>query len=54
MRVGKIASILSTNLTGIATPDNSNFVFIYFVSDTKELHVKDSAGAIVKTIPLVP
>lgn len=52
MRVGKIASILAANLTGIATPDSSSYVFIYFVSDTKELHVKDSTGAIVTTVPL--
>lgn len=52
MRVGKIASVLAANLTGIATPDSASFVFIYFVSDTKELHVKDSTGAIVKTAAL--
>ena len=49
MRVGKIASVLAANVTGIATPDSSTFVFIYFVSDTKELHVKDSTGAVVTT-----
>ena len=52
MRVGKIASILSTNVTGIATPDVSSFVFVYFESDTLKLCVKDSTGVIVKTVAL--
>ena len=52
MRIGKIASILSTNATGIATPDTSTFVFCYYESDTKKLCVKDSAGVVVRTAAL--
>jgi hypothetical protein len=49
MRAGKIPSILAANTTGIATPDNANFVFIYFESDTKKLCVKNSAAVTVKS-----
>jgi len=51
-RVGKIQSILAANTTGIATPDNSNFVFVYFESDTAKLCVKNSAGTTVKSVAL--
>lgn len=51
-RVGKIPAILSTNATGIAVPDNSNFAFVYFESDTNKLCVKKSDSTTVKTIAL--
>ena len=51
-RVGKIQSILAANVTGIATPDNANFVFVYFESDTAKLCVKNSAGVTVKSVAL--
>ena len=53
-RVGKIPAILSTNATGIAVPDNSNFVFVYFESDTDQLCVKKSDATVVKTIAMLP
>ena len=53
-RVGKIPAILSTNATGVAVPDNSNFVFVYFESDTDKLCVKKSDATVVKTIAMLP
>lgn len=52
MRAGKHPSILAANTTGIGTPDNSNFVFVYFESDTNKLCVKKSDGSTVKSAAL--
>ena len=51
-RIGKIPAILAADAAHIATPDNSNFVFVYFEADTDILAVKKSDGTVVRTIAL--
>lgn len=53
-RVGKVPAILAANVGNIATPDNANFVFVFFTTDETKLCVKDSSAAVVKTAVLVP
>jgi len=53
MRAGKIPVITTANAAvAVGTPDNSNFVFLYFDSTDSKLKVKDSTGTIKATAAL--
>lgn len=51
-RVGKIQSLTAAQAGNIATPDNSNFVFIWFESDSDKLVVKQSDASLLRTAAL--